>query len=205
MQFQPVIRLALTATALTCLTSGSAFAQLTQHERDFALSALYASEKQFLDSLNGLTPEQLNFKAGPDRWSIFECAEHIAVSEDTIFGSIAPLMKTPYAEKKLPVPEAEDEKILTMVTDRSHKLTAPEVLEPTHRFANIEELKTHFIESRTRTLDYVRSTQDDLRHHETKAPMGTIDAYQLLLLLSAHSERHTMQIKEVMADPNYPK
>ena len=32
-----------------------------------------------------------------------------------------------------------------------------------------------------------------------------LDAYEFLLLISAHSERHTKQILEVEADPNYPK
>jgi hypothetical protein len=36
--------------------------------------------------------------------------------------------------------------------------------------------------------------------------MGTkLDGYQFILLIAAHSERHTKQILEVKADPNYPK
>jgi hypothetical protein len=31
------------------------------------------------------------------------------------------------------------------------------------------------------------------------------DAYEFILLIAAHSERHTSQIKEVKAGPNYPK
>jgi hypothetical protein len=32
-----------------------------------------------------------------------------------------------------------------------------------------------------------------------------MDAYQWLLLNAAHCKRHTAQILEVKADPNYPK
>jgi hypothetical protein len=32
-----------------------------------------------------------------------------------------------------------------------------------------------------------------------------LDAYRWVLLMSAHTERHTNQIKEVKADPNFPK
>jgi hypothetical protein len=35
--------------------------------------------------------------------------------------------------------------------------------------------------------------------------LGPLDAYQWILLISAHSERHTKQIEEVKADPNFPK
>src|ERR1700681_3256612 len=74
---------------------------LTQHERDFAMSHLHASRKMFLDSVADLTPEQWNFKAAPDRWSIAECAEHITISEDVIFGLIQnQVLKSPAAPEK---------------------------------------------------------------------------------------------------------
>jgi hypothetical protein len=31
-----------------------------------------------------------------------------------------------------------------------------------------------------------------------------MDAYQWLLLLAAHTERHTAQIEEIKADPKFP-
>ena len=55
-------------------------------------------------------------------------------------------------------------------------------------------------------MDYVRTTNDDLRDHFGPHPtLGTLDGYQWILLISAHSERHTKQIEEVKADPNFPK
>src|SRR5258708_13503571 len=81
---------------------------LTQTERDFAMSQLHASRKLFLDSIAGLTPEQLNFKAGPNRWSIAECSEHIAVSEDFISGIIQDKrLKSPATTPKPPQPNAQ--------------------------------------------------------------------------------------------------
>ena len=32
-----------------------------------------------------------------------------------------------------------------------------------------------------------------------------MDAYQLILLISAHTERHTAQLNEVKRNPSYPK
>ena len=42
-------------------------------------------------------------------------------------------------------------------------------------------------------------------HSVPHPALKTIDAYQWLLLLAAHSARHTAQIEEVKADPNFPK
>jgi hypothetical protein len=45
-----------------------------------------------------------------------------------------------------------------------------------------------------------------MRGHAIDSPMGVkLDAYEWILFISAHSERHTKQILEVKADPNFPK
>ena len=53
---------------------------------------------------------------------------------------------------------------------------------------------------------YKRQTQDPLREHFFKHPvLGDLDAYQWILLISAHTERHVNQILEVKASPGFPK
>jgi hypothetical protein len=45
-----------------------------------------------------------------------------------------------------------------------------------------------------------------LRAHAVDSPLGPkLDAYEWVLFIAAHSERHTKQIHEVKADPNFPK
>ena len=92
------------------------------------------------------------------------------------------------------------------MVDRSHKAQAPEILRPTGRWATEAELTKAFEASRKANMDYIKTTNDDLRDHFFDHPVfGTLDGYQWLLLLSAHSARHTEQIEEVKADPNFPK
>jgi uncharacterized damage-inducible protein DinB len=189
---------------LTLILAPAFAATLTQAERDRAIAELTASRQQFLDSVAGLSAAQWNFKPDEKTWSVAECAEHIAVSEDVIFGSVAKMVKMPAApDKKSAV---TDDFILTAVVDRTHKFQAPEVLQPTHRFATPQELIEHFKQSREQTIAYVRDTQDDLRAHFFDHPvLKTMDTYQWILLLSAHSRRHTAQLNEVKANANFPK
>lgn len=179
-------------------------ATLTQAERDRAIAELTASRQQFLDSVAGLSPAQWNFKPDENTWSVAECAEHIALSEDLIFGSVTKIVQGPTApDKKSAV---TDEFVLAAVVDRSHKFQAPEQLRPKHTFATPQETINHFKESRERTIAYIRTTQDDLRGHFFDHPvLKTMDGYQWILLLSAHSQRHTAQLNEVKANPNFPK
>ena len=179
-------------------------ASLTQAERDRAIAELTASRQQFLDSVTGLTAAQWNFKPDEKTWSVFQCAEHIALSEDLIFGSVTKIVQGPAAPDTKDA--VTDEFILKAVVNRTQKFQAPEALQPKHTFATPEELIAHFKAARERTIAYVRDTQDDLRGHFFDHPvLKTMDGYQWILLLSAHSQRHTAQLLEVKANPNFPK
>ena len=46
----------------------------------------------------------------------------------------------------------------------------------------------------------------DLRDHAIDSPLGKkLDAYEWVLFIGAHSERHTKQMQEVKDAPGFPK
>lgn len=196
-----------TISALAQTASQTAPTTLTSQERDAALKQFEATRDNFLKSIAGLSQKQWTFKPAPDRWSVAEVAEHIAVSESAIFGLVQKqVMTSPAAPEKRGQVKGKDEMIVERVPDRSHKAQAPEFLRPTGRWATEAELAKAFEESRAATMEYIRTTNDDLRDHFFDHPVfGTMDGYQWLLLISAHSARHTAQIEEVKADPNFPR
>jgi uncharacterized damage-inducible protein DinB len=204
------------AVTVLWLVAISAFAQvapqspaapLTSQEREAALKQFAATRDSFLKSIAGLSQAQWTFKPAPERWSVAEVAEHITVSESTLLGLVQKqIMTSAAAPEKREQVKGKDEIILEKMPDRSHKAQAPEFLRPTGRWATEAELTKVFEERRAATMDYVRTTNDDLRDHFFDHPaFGTLDGYQWLLLISAHSARHTAQIEEVKADPNFPK
>ena len=182
---------------------------LTQEERDRAVAELEGSKKAFLDATKGLSPAQSNFKAAPDRWSVAECSEHIALAEGFIFGLVSEkIMKTPANPEKREAAKGKDDLILKILQDRSHKATAPEPLDPAKQAAmTLQESIKLFEDKRAGTIEYVKTTQEDLRDHLFDHPVpaiGTLDGYQWILLISGHTRRHTAQILEVKADANFP-
>ena len=115
-------------------------------------------------------------------------------------------MTSPAAPEKRAEVKMTDQQILMMIPDRSHKAQAPEFLKPTNRWATEADLTKAFEDSRKATMDYVQTTNEDLRDHFFAHPVfGPLDGYHWILLISAHSERHAKQIEEVKADPNFPK
>jgi DinB family protein len=198
------LALTLTAQAQNASTEKSG---LTPEERQAAIKYLEDTRQKVLDSLKDLSDAQWKFKAAPERWSAAEVAEHIAVSEETILALVTErVMKSPAAPEKKEAVKGKDELVRNSITNRTVKAQAPEMLKPTNRFKTLEETIKAFNASRDKTIEYVRTTQDDLRSHFTPHPIfKDLDAYQWILLLSGHSERHSLQILEVRADPNFPK
>jgi DinB superfamily len=196
--------LTLTAQAQNAPTEKSA---LSPEERQAAIKYLEETRQKVLDSLKDLSDAQFKFKPAPDRWSAAEVAEHIAVSEETLLGLVTDrVMKSPATPEKKEAAKGKDELVRNSITNRSVKVQAPEMLRPTNRFKTLDETIKAFNAGRDKTIEYVKTTQDDLRSHIAPHPIfKDLDAYQWLLLLSGHSERHSLQILEVRADPNFPK
>jgi hypothetical protein len=186
--------------------AASAKAQdVSQAEKERALQYLESTKKGVLEATKGLSEAQWNFKPAPDRWSVAQVMEHLAAAEDMLRGMTQEQMKTPV----VPVRDQEetkkaDEGVLAMVPDRSHKAQAPEPLQPTNRFGSPSAAQKHFVESRAVTEEYLKNATG-LRVHLSDSPLGKLDGYEWVLLIAAHSERHTKQMLEVKADPNFPK
>ena len=178
--------------------------ELSQAEKDRAMKYLETTKKGVLDATKALSEAQWNFKPAPDRWSIAQVMEHIASAEDFLRGMDADqVMKAPASDAARDV-KALDDAVLAKVPDRSTKIQAPEPLQPSNRFGSPDASIKHFVESRAATEDFLKSATG-MRAHVADSPMGKLDAYEFVLLIAAHSERHTKQILEVKADPGFPK
>ena len=194
---------ALVALLLMTGTAAASGQEVTQAEKDRALQYLESTRKNVLEATKGLSEAQWNFKPAADRWSVAQVMEHIAAAEDFILETTKEKVMTSPGEPGRDVKKT-DEAVLMMVPDRSHKAQAPEPLVPSNRFGSPEGSLKHFVESRATTENFLKSTAG-LRDHVMDSPLGKLDGYEFVLFIAAHSERHTKQINEVKADPNFPK
>src|SRR4029077_2597442 len=177
---------------------------VSQADKESAIKYLESTKKNVLEATKGLSEAQWNFKAGPERWSIAQVMEHIASAEDFLRGLDQDKVMTAAAGEPGRGVKKGDDAVLATVPDRTNKAQAPQPLQPTNRFGSAEGSLKHFVESRTATEDFLKNTAG-LRDHVMDSPMGKLDGYQFVLLIAAHSERHTKQILEVKADMNFPK
>jgi hypothetical protein len=207
MHMRKVVTGGLAILLMVCSAATSRAQEISQADKDRALQYLESTKKGVMDATKGLSDAQWNFRVAPDRWSIAEVMEHLAAAEDMIRGmDQEQVMKSPAISPRDPEELKKiDANVLAQVPDRSHKIQAPEPLKPTNRFGSPADAQKHFLESRLVTEEYLKATPD-LRAHAIDSPMGVkLDGYEWILLIAGHSERHTKQILEVKADPNFPK
>lgn len=178
---------------------------ITGKERKDAVEYFKETRKFLEKETKGLSEAQLNWKPADSVWSVANCIEHIALSEQNLFDWAMQTLKEPADPSKRSEVKATDDDIKNMVSDRSVKRKAREGFIPTGQFGNAAGSLKVFNERRENLIRFMKTTDADLRNHFSQSPAGMIDAYQILLLLSAHTRRHTLQIVALKAMPGFPK
>jgi hypothetical protein len=211
--------------------------EMTANERAYLRDHLRMTSRFLVDTAQRYSHKQLLYKQAPNRWSIAQCIEHLARSEEYIVN----LIRTEMLKQEGPLrgmfpslvrsgsPETQGPNVRRMarlddgptylqMTDRTRAATTPveqrppigEVA-PSAVIEDPQKVIAKFLQVRKATIAYVESTKDDLRGHYGEASLFLFpevqpvqDAYQWLLRMSAHTERHLMQIHEVEESPEFP-
>lgn len=195
--------LSLTAGMLLII---SAYAQntMTKEERSKVVNHLKGTQSDLLKTVKGLSDTQLNFKPESGGWSIAECVEHIAISENSIFGAFQLAMQGDPDPALRSEVKMSDDQIVGFIESREKKIKTRSEFEPSGKFKDYSGSLNEFKEKRKLNMKYVKASQEDLRNRYFDFPFGKLDAYQVILFMSGHTKRHTDQIKEVMADASFP-
>ena len=193
------------------LTASAANAQTTKAEKDALIKLLKQSKDDLHKTVKGLNEEQLKWKPAPERWSVRECVEHLALAEDFLKQLIhEKVMVAPAAPGKKTAAQIKegDDMLYQRIPDRSQKAQAPEPTRPggTTNWNNFKDVLSSFDTRRKATIEEVKSSKEDLRAHMMDSPIvKEMDAYQWYLLIALHTQRHTAQAKEVIATAGFPE
>ncbi len=186
-------------------TSPALATEMSRKEKRALIDQLERTRQLFLESVEGLSEEQWNFRVSEDRWSIAQCAEHITLSEDFIRTTITEMLQGEPATAEQREGAVKDEMVLRRVVDRSQKLQAPEPIQPTERWQGLGETVEEFRAERAKTVALTKKSRALRSYVSTHPAFQELDAYGWLLFLSGHTERHTLQILEVKEADGFPK
>lgn len=147
---------------------------------------------QLLETVSGLTDDQLNEPEEKGRWSIMQTMHHLYLMEKSIAIIISNRLKS-----KITVPA--EPKPIEMTVDRSRKVDAPIFVVPTKRYMSLEKMKGKLEESRNE-LNKVAHNADQIALEQNSYPhpvFGPMPLKQWIPFVGFHEKRHLAQIEEI--------
>ena len=191
----------VTIAALLVVASSAAAGPMTAGERQRLVAHLEMTEAWLDSEVNGLSDAQLKFHMTPESWSIEEVVMHLAIAEPQYWNDF----KTSLAKPANPEfkPQSTDAGMLWYGIDRTQRTTTGDARVPRGQFPTMAASLASFKKLRLEMMKTAKETQEDLRGRPylTASP----DLYQWFLMISTHSQRHILQIREVKAHRGFPK
>ena len=181
-------------------------ASMTDNDREHLLVHFEMTGQMLAEQVRGLSQAQLEFKASPDRWSIRECVSHLAVAEPDYWRDLMKQVKAP-PDMQGKKSAATDADVMWYGIDRVVHTKTGGGHEKVDTYKDLSVALGKFQALRATMVEYIKTTQDDLRAHSFRFAKEDepIDCWQWMLEISTHAERHIQQIREIKADPNFPK
>jgi hypothetical protein len=192
----------LLAVGITLALASSVFAgPMTVAERQRLVSHLEMTEAWLDSEINGLSEAQRKFKMTPESWSVEEVVMHLAIAEPQYWNSFKESLAKPVQPGFKP--QSTDAGMLWYGIDRTERTTTGDARVPRDQFADLKTAHASFKKLRGEMMRTAKDSQEDLRARQYLT--ASQDLYQWFLMISTHSQRHILQIREVKGHTNFPK
>ena len=172
---------------------------LTPLERQRLVAHMEMTARWLEDEVSGLSPQQLAFRPTSTAWSILEVIDHLVVVGPIYWKDLQNARPVSAARVGL----MNDADVLWYGIDRTDREIALKSEEPSHKLQDLQPAMKAYRAQHAELLQYVRNTKDDLRGRVVDRQQ--CDAYQWALLISTHEQRHILQIREIKANPKFPR
>lgn len=163
------------------------------------------TKEALVESVEGLSEEQMQYKPDAESWSVSQIVEHINIVE----GGLKSMLESKFKEDETPELRGEvkmtDEQIMGFIIARSQKIKTQPQFEPSGNFNNSKEALEAFKDQREDIVDFLKDSDVDMRNYINEFPFGKIDAHQTVLFMAGHTARHTAQINELKVYPGFPQ
>ena len=173
---------------------------MTGLERQRVVAHLEMTGNWLADEVSGLSSAQLHFRPAPGVWSILEVLDHLVVTGPIYWRDLRKALEAPPRARKR---SGTDEGVLWYGIDRTHRQKALPAEDPKGQVRDLADGLDAFGKLHAKMLAYARTTADDLRGHVVDRE--ECDAYQWLLLISTHTQRHILQIREIRKNGKFPR
>jgi len=193
-------RIAILVLVATVSSARLPAAPLTAIERQHLVAHLETTAAWLADEVTGLTAAQIAFQPDTDAWSIAQVVDHLVVVAPIYWRDLQAALERPAGARTSAMSDAD---VLWYGIDRTRREQAIPGERPAGDLRDLSTALATYRKHHDRLLQYIRTTSDDLRGHIVQRQ--GCDAYQWALLISTHEQRHILQIREIKANPRFPK
>jgi hypothetical protein len=172
---------------------------LTEMERQRLVAHIQMTASWLEDEVSGLSPAQAGFRPTATSWTILEVLDHLVVVGEIYWNDLQGAKPVGSGRAGM----MSDADVLWYGIDRTARETALRSEDPARTLKDVRSGLMAYRTQHAKLLEYVRTTKDDLRSR--LVARQNCDAYQWALLISTHEQRHILQIREIKADPKFPK
>lgn len=180
---------------------------MTPEERQKTIQLLKDSRQETLSLVESLSDEQWKWKPAPNRWSVAEVTEHIMLAEGSLFSKVQEALANPANPEWETKTKGKTELLLRVMAPRMGKAEAPESIQPASKLSRAEIMR-RLADGRAATIKFTEETQASFHDHTAEHAFqffNTLNAYQWLIYIPLHNQRHDKQIQEVIAAEGFPK
>lgn len=162
---------------------------------DYFEENLAKARATLLNEISSIRDEDFNRRFEQDKWSIAQVCHHLVIIDTLFAKAIVHGLKqlNPIDKEYIPI---------QYVADRSNKIQAPEISEPSPAPFQVQQIIQMLHDSRHNFLDVLSKVEDRaiLKTATFKHPiLGHLPLDQWVELLYVHEQRHIEQIQELKA------
>lgn len=200
----------ITTTWVVCLwLATSSFSTdpetLTKEDRKAIISYLKKTRDELIEKVKSLTVAQWTYKPSPEVWSVAEICEHILKAEAVVLRRVDNIAAMTHKPELMSGYKEKGEEMIAFIVGREKKFQAPEPVAPAGTIESPDEFISAFERRREETMAYVKSLHKPVKaYYEVFGPVGEVNGYHWLMFISAHTQRHMVQLDGVVADPGFP-
>lgn len=180
--------------------------QWTETDRQYLLANLIRSKEELIKETKDLTKQQWSFKESPDRWSINQVVEHIAIWELLLDHEISRALTEGPKPELYKTAKADSIFLGFIMEEKPHisiEYTKPFTYTVPMGLNDLQNNMTWFLKMRDESIAWIEMAKEELRSYNLKT--GSPNIHQRYITLFGHSDRHLRQIRKIKQHPNYPK
>ena len=192
---------------LACnIASSQESASWTDTDRKYLIENLIRTRDEIIKETSNLSKEPWSFKESPDRWSINQVVEHIAIWELILDNEISKALSAGLQPEFSKSVKPDSMYLGFILEEKPHisiEYTKPFTYTLPMGLNDGKNNVAWFVKMRDESIEYLKTAKEDLRGYYQVARPKNI--HQVYITIFGHSQRHLRQIMKIKAHANYPK